>query len=312
VFEQIARDSTSSASVLTRLAAVELAEIVQRSDATDPGTFWEELLDACRELVGAKREMASIVNLVSRVLKPAERFVLSGVSADAVKQAVLGECERVTESGEVEMEELGIEGAGLIPPDACVATISSSESVRAVLAASVRGGAEPRVLISESRPSYEGVEFGTSLPAWGIPVTLVVDASLPRLLDRCQLVLVGADSVSERDFVNKVGTFGLALAAREANVPFYVAALTDKLIPEGIRGRPDRVWDPREVLGDPPPGVTVENRYFERVPLSLARGVVTESGVVGPEDIPAKIAQRPVSPALLSLLFPRAVEKTAS
>jgi translation initiation factor 2B subunit (eIF-2B alpha/beta/delta family) len=165
-------------------------------------------------------------------------------------------------------------------------------------------------MISEGRPSNEGVEFGTSLPTWGIPVTLVVDAALPRLLDRCDLVLAGADAISENDFVNKVGTYALALAAREAEVPFYVAALTEKLIPEGIRGRPDRIWDPSEVLADPPAGVTVENRYFESTPLSLISGIITERGLLGAGDVPSRIAEEPVSPALLGLLFPRAAEKT--
>lgn len=311
MFEQIARDNTSSASVLTRLAAVELAASVERFESENAGAFWEELLDACRELVTAKREMASIINLVSSVLKPAERSVLSGASVESLKQSVLAECGSVIDSSETELEELGIEGADLVPAGGCVATMSTSESVRAVLAAAVRKGTECRVMISEGRPSNEGVEFGTSLPTWGIPATLVVDAALPGLVGRCRLVLVGADSISESDFVNKVGTYALALAAREADVPFYVAALTDKLIPEGIRGRPDRVWDPSEVLDGPPPGVAVENRYFERTPLSLVSGIITERGLLSPEDVPTRISEEPVSPALLGLLFPRAADKAS-
>jgi translation initiation factor 2B subunit (eIF-2B alpha/beta/delta family) len=309
LFESIAKDSTSSASVLTRLAARELAEFVDKSEAENAGVFWEELHSACRELIRAKREMASIINLVSGVLGAAERTVLSGAAPETARRSVFLECNRVWESGETRLEELGQEGAGLVPADATVATVSTSESVRAILAAAVKAGAECRVVMSESRPSVEGVEFATSLPAWGIPVTLVVDAALPRLAERCGLVLVGADAVSEHDFINKVGSYPLALAAREAGVPVYVAATLDKFIPEGARGRPDRVWDPSEVLAKPPPGVTVENRYFERVPLSLVEGVVTEEGILDTSEVAARIAARPVSPALLEILFPRAVER---
>ena len=308
MFEGIANDSTSSASVLTKLAARELAEMAEASKSTDPGAFWEELHQACRELVAAKREMASIINLVSRVLSATERSVLSGVSSDTARHAVAMECNRIWESAETELEELGLEGAGLVPSGGTVATVSTSESVRAVLAAAVKKGTECRVLLSESRPSAEGVEFGTSLPAWGIPVSLVVDAALPGLVSRCGLVLVGADAVSENDFVNKVGTYPLVLAAREAGVPVYVAALLDKFIPEGARGRPDRVWDPDEVLRTPPPGVTVENRYFERVPLSMVEGIITQDGIVDPGEAASRIAARPVAPALLEILFPRAVK----
>lgn len=282
--------------------------MVEGSKADSPGAFWEELNAACRELIAAKREMASIINLVSGVLSVAERSVLSGVSSEAAKRVVYMECSRMWEANETELEELGLEGAALVPEGGTVATISTSESVRAVLAAAVKNGTECRVIVSESRPSNEGVEFGTSLPAWDIPVTLVVDAALPKMVESCQLVLVGADAVSENDFVNKVGTYALALAASEAGVPVYVATLTDKLIPEGVRGRPDRVWEPGEVLKEAPPGVTVENRYFERVPLSLVRGIVTEGGILKPADVPGRIAARPVTPALLEILFPRTVK----
>ena len=221
------------------------------------------------------------------------------------------ECSKIWESGETQLEELGLKGAGLVPAGGTVATVSTSESVRAVLAAAIRNGTECSVVVSESRPSNEGIEFGTSLPAWGIPVTLVVDAALPGLVERTQLVLVGADAVSEGDFVNKVGTYPLALAAKEAGVPVYVAALLDKFIAEGARGRPDRVWDPSEVMAAPPPGVTVENRYFERVPLSLVEGIITEEGILGAEEVSTRIMSRPVAPALLEILFPRAVETTS-
>jgi len=311
LFESIANDSTSSASVLTRLAARELAEMVEESGAKEPGVFWDELHTACRELVSAKREMASIISLVSQVLGAAERSVLSGVSPDTARRIVHAECSRIWDMGETLLEELGLEGAGLVPAGGTVATVSTSESVRSVLAAAVRAGTECRVLMSESRPSNEGVEFGTSFPAWGIPVTLVVDAALPKMVERCQLVLVGADAVSENDFVNKTGTYALALAAREAGVPVYVTATTDKFIPEGARGRPDRVWDPSEVLPSPPPGVTVENRYFESVPLSLIEGIVTEGGIVGTDEVAGKISSKPITPALLEILFPRAVETSS-
>ena len=167
MFEGIANDSTSSASVLTKLAARELADMAERSRSKDPGEFWEELHQACRELIAAKREMASIINLVSRVLSATERSVLSGVSSDAARHAVAMECSRIWESAESDLEDLGQKGAGLVPAGGTVATISTSESVRAVMAAAVKNGTECRVLLSESRPSGEGVEFGTSLPAWG-------------------------------------------------------------------------------------------------------------------------------------------------
>jgi translation initiation factor 2B subunit (eIF-2B alpha/beta/delta family) len=312
MFEDIASDATSGASALTRLAAKRLSELAGASEAPDPGTFWDELLNACRELVTANREIASIVNLASRVLAATERIILSGLPPDTARQAVILETGKVWEFGELLLEDLGGHGAGLIPEGGTVATLSASESVRAILAAAAAGGREFEVLVSESRPHLEGIAFARAIRELGVRSTLVVDAALPRLVRGAGMVLVGADSVSEDEFVNKVGTFPLALAASEAGVPLYVAALDDKFLPKVLRGSPDRDRDPEELLKDAPPGVTARNRYFEAVPLNHARGVVTECGIIDRDEVAERLVARPVAPALLEILFARAPAPASS
>lgn len=312
MFEDIANDATSGASALTRFAAKRLSELAESSEAANPGSFWDELLVACRELVAAKREMASIVNLVSRVLAATERIILSGLPPDAARQAVILETSKTWEFGEMLLEDLGGEGARLVPEGSTVATLSASESVRAILSSAAAEGRQLDVLVSESRPHLEGGAFAGALRELGIRSTLVVDAALPRLVRSADLALVGADSVSEDEFVNKVGTFPLALAAREAGIPLYVAALEDKFLPKVLRGSPDRDRDPSELLEDAPPGITPVNRYFEAVPLDHARGIVTECGVVDPDGVAEKLAARPVAPALLEILFARERTHTSS
>lgn len=306
MFEEIARDNRSGASALTRAAAERLRALAAASTARDPGAFWDELTGACRELVGAQREMASIVNLAGRVLAAAERVVLSGLSPEVVREAVHVECTRVLECAEEARVELARHGAALIGEGAIVATVSSSEAVADVLAAAAAAGRVPRVIVSESRPAREGVSFAAALRESDIASTVVADAALPGLVGRASLVLVGADSVSESDLVNKIGTYPLALAAREAGVPFHVAAPLDRFIPAAIRGRTDRLRDDAEILGSPPPpGMAAENRYFETVPLSLATSVVTEEGAMQPTEAALIVARRAIPPALLEILFPR-------
>jgi len=304
-FEDLARDHRSGATALTRAAAERLLELAASSTAGDPGTFWNELTAACRELVGAQREMASIVNLAGRVLAAAERVVLSGLSPEVARQAVHVECTRAIECASESLASLAGHGAALVEDGAVVATVSASETVLAVLGAAVDAGRVPRVIVSESRPAREGVSLAAALRERGIASTVVADAALPGLVGRASIVLVGADGVSESDFVNKIGTYPLALAAREAEVPFYVAASLDRFISSALRGRTDRLRDGAEILASPPPGVSVENRTFEAVPLSLTTGVVTEEGVKEPAEVAPVIAGRAVPPALLSILSTR-------
>lgn len=306
MFEGLARDNRSGAAALTRAAAEQLLAVAASSKAVDPGTFWDELNAACRELIAAQREMASIVNLAGRVLAAAERVVLSGLSPEAAGDAVRVECERAIECAAETRARLAKHGAALIADAAVVATVSSSETVAAVLAIAAAAGRVPRVIVPESRPAGEGVSLAVALREHGIASTIVADAALPGLVDRADLVLVGADSVSESDFVNKIGTYPLSLAAREAGVPVHVAAPLDRFISEALRGRTDRLRDGREILPSPPPGATVENRYFEAVPLSLVTSIVTEEGVEPPAEAARIIGRRAVPPALLTILSTRA------
>jgi translation initiation factor 2B subunit (eIF-2B alpha/beta/delta family) len=312
VFEDIAGDTTSGASALTRFAAKRLSELAEGSEAADSGAFWDEVLKACRELVAAKREMASIVNLASRVLAATERVILSGLPPDTARQAVVLETSKVWEFGEMLLEDLGGRGAALIPAGGTVVTVSSSESVRAIVAAAAAEGKEIEVLLSESRPRLEGIVAARSLREIGVRSTLVVDAALPGLVRDADVVLVGADSVSEDEFVNKVGTLPLALAAREEGAPLYVAALEDKFLPKALRGRPDRDHDPSELLDEAPPGIRPRNIYFEATPLNLVHGIVTECGIVRPDELAERLTARPVAPPLLEILFGGAAASPAA
>src|SRR5437667_215715 len=104
---------------------------------------------------------------------------------------------------------------------AWIATISHSGTVREALLHAQRSGLGPRTLVGESRPLLEGRTLATELAAADIPVWLVVDAALPLLLSQAHMVWIGADALTDRGVLNKVGSLALALAAREYSVPLY-------------------------------------------------------------------------------------------
>jgi ribose 1,5-bisphosphate isomerase len=305
MFESIRSDVRSGATDLARRAAIELAAWAEDSSASDPGRFWDEMMAVCRSLVEARSGMAPLVNLASRVLAVAERAVLSGRAPDAARSAVALEATKFADGTADRLERLGARGAAIIAAGATVGTVSASESVAAVLAAAARQGKPAKVLLSESRPAREGHAFAAELASRGAPTTLVVDAALPRLVADCDLILVGADTVSEDDFLNKVGTYPLALAAREAGVPFHVAALLDKFLPRAVRREPAPSGEPHGAFGEAPTGVVVLDRFLELTPLTLVRGIVTEEGVLEPSEVHAALVAQPIAPALLPILFPK-------
>ncbi|MFC5280164.1 translation initiation factor 2 [Halorubrum rubrum] len=164
-----------------------------------------------------------------------------------------------------------------------VATLSRSGTVADAIRAAGRAA-----VVGESRPAREGVTAAERLAADGVDVALTTDAALPgRVRDGdVGCVLLGADRVLPTgDAANKVGSYPLALAAADADVPAYVVAAADKVAAETAvvaeAGDPSAVYD-----GDA--AVSVENPVFERVPGDLLRGVVTEEGILDRDAIAAR------------------------
>ena len=162
-----------------------------------------------------------------------------------------------------------------------------------VVYAKAAAGEPVSVFACEARPLLQGAR----LTAWelmdaGIDVTLIADAAAAPLLHsgRVDAVVVGADRIAANgDTANKVGTFGLALAARHAGVPFYVAAPTSTFDPATPSGDAIVVEErsPDEVRGwrghrAAPAGVPAWNPAFDVTPHDLITAFFTEVGVLQP------------------------------
>jgi translation initiation factor 2B subunit (eIF-2B alpha/beta/delta family) len=150
------------------------------------------------------------------------------------------------------------------------------------------------VLAAESRPRLEGRALSAALAAAGLPVWLMTDAALPLLVSQARMVWIGADAVTNRGVINKVGTFALALAAREHSVPVYAHAIRRKFLPASTAALKILEMPPAEIWEDPAPGVKPRNVYFELVPLELLRGIVVEDGVIGASEAATLALERPL------------------
>jgi translation initiation factor eIF-2B subunit delta len=171
-------------------------------------------------------------------------------------------------------------GRGLLPTGTAI-TYSYSSTVIAVFAK-----ARPqRAIVSEARPRNEGLRTARRLAEEGISVTLITDAQMGLSIREAEAAVVGADSIfPDGSLVNKIGTSLLALAAREAGVPFYVLSETSKVsalsapkrfvAEEGNRKEVSReTW------------LQVRNVYFEVTPARLITAYITDDGVLKPQQL---------------------------
>jgi methylthioribose-1-phosphate isomerase len=171
------------------------------------------------------------------------------------------------------------------------------------------GGRRLRVLVDETRPLLQGAR----LTAWelareGIPHDVIVDSAAAGLIARgeVQAIFVGADRIAANgDVANKVGTYGLALAARAHDVPLYVVAPASTIDHATTDGGAIEIEerDAREVLGryaGPGSHSGARNPAFDVTPGALVRALITERGVLRP----------PFADAIRGLREPAAVVKS--
>ncbi len=152
-----------------------------------------------------------------------------------------------------------------------------------------------RVIVDETRPLLQGARLTTwELDQEGIPYTLIADNMAATMMaeGRVSHVVVGADRIAANgDVVNKIGTYGVAILAREHGIPFIVAAPTSTLdlsLPSAaaipIEERADGEILGIGLFGRPatPPNAPVANPAFDRTPHRLVSAIVTEQGVHRP------------------------------
>ena len=273
--QAIADDHVSGASTLTRLAIAVLLD-ASRFGATAVDTV------ACR-LCGAQPAMAPLWN--------AAALAVGEDGADAVQRlaAQVERAPRALARVFVDLMLTGWRRSRSEKEPLAVATISASESVRLCLEALARS-APLQVISAEGRPLLEGRRLAVDLAAAGIAVTVCTDAALSAVVDalsvKLDAIVVGADAVTPRWFVNKCGTGQFVSSVKVNGVPAYVVAGREKFVGSALAaqltlsgGPPEEVWDA------PPHGVAVANPYFEKVPLEAAAMFVTDVGAIGPGSV---------------------------
>ncbi len=229
------------------------------------------------------------------------RRVYEGVRerpVEEIRQRLVEEAARIKQEDIEINRAMGRHGAALVPDGKTVLTHCNAGALATagygtalgVVRAAVEAGKRIDVFADETRPFLQGARLTVwELQQDGIPATLITDNMAGHFLKsgRIGCVVVGADRIAANgDVANKVGTYGVAVLAKENNVPFYVAAPVSTLdlslasgdeIP--IEQRP--ATEVTHVFGQPvaPEGTRVENPAFDVTPNRYVSAIITERGV---------------------------------
>lgn len=277
-----ADDRTRGSSVVSGAFLDELERWVLTDRSADAGALRAALLAWLRAAQAAQPSLALVHQFAARALAVADTGVTRGDGVAELRRHLVASCEAERDDLTRAVAEAAKLAAQLISArEPLVATLSASGGVDAAIRELASGGRKVRVLVAESRPLLEGRGTARALAAAGLECWLVADAALPLLVSQASAVWLGADAVTEAGVLNKIGSYTVALAAREHGVPVWAIATRRKLLPAATPALAIREMPGDELWAEPPAGVRPRNVYFELVPAALLRGVVVEDGVLG-------------------------------
>ncbi|GAB7009461.1 ribose 1,5-bisphosphate isomerase [Halorubrum trueperi] len=282
------RGAATIASAAAEALAVQASKAAESGPtASDPEAFRASMRAAARTLRETRPTAVSLPNALRYVLQRME-----GGEVDELRRSVVDASEAFVQQLDRAQEDLGRVGANRLADGDTVMTHCHSTDALACVEAAVEQGKSISAVVKETRPRQQGHITAERLRDVGVPVTLIVDSAARRYLDEVDHVVVGADSIAaDGGVINKIGTSGLAVNARERGVPIMTAAQTIKLHPETLTGHTveiemrdeSEVIDPedRGSIGD----IAVENPAFDVTPPRYMDAIVTEQGQFPPESI---------------------------
>ena len=267
------------------------------SSAPTTEEFIAHMDQAGEHVLDIQPAMASVFNAVHVILNPLRSQADKATTVNALKTITIESADSLINKVKTSTEHLAKEGIKVIQNKRAILTYSFSAAVAALLKKAKTVGLSFRVIVAESRPMYEGRLLSENLASSGIPCTFIIDGAISTWIREADLVLVGADRVSEHSVVNKIGTRALALMARDLHLPIYCACETIKFLHSGFLPFQQRDMPAAEVWEDPPDMVSVRNIYFEEIPLEYFTGCITESGILSVQEIIQRITSHSDDPA---------------
>src|ERR1700688_4894857 len=277
-------------------AAMGIALGVKDSKAESAGELKHELDEICDNM-GKTRPTA--VNLFWAIGRMQEKFEgLRSRPIAQIKQEMIEEAKRMHAEDIAANQAMGRYGATLMPSEGGVLTHCNAGALATagygtalgVIRAAVEAGKKIHVYADETRPFLQG----SRLTAWelmkdGIPTTVIADNMAGAMMRQGKIgaIVVGADRIAANgDVANKIGTYTVAVLAKENGIPFYVAApisTVDMECPDGSK-IPIEQRNAREVshiAGKQmvPDGVSIENPAFDVTPAKYVGAIITERGI---------------------------------
>ena len=280
-------------------AAMGMAIGIERSTATSLDELTKEVAEIDAHLAATRPTAVNLFWGIAEIRNLYNDLAAKNTPIPAIKEAVVARARQMYDEDIAACKQMGANGASLLPKQGTVLTHCNAGalatcgygSALGVIRAAIEAGHKIDVFADETRPFLQGAR----LTAWelmkdNIPTTVLCDNMAASLMyqGKIQAVIVGADRIAANgDVANKIGTYGVAILAKEHGIPFYVAAPWSTIDIETAHGGliPIEQRSALEVTHSngkqmTPDGVGIENPAFDVTPAKYVTAIITERGVL--------------------------------
>lgn len=252
-----------------------------------PGELISNLMVASDMIAGARATEPMLRNFLQHIISKLTSS--NSNSVKELKKIVNDNCNFIFDKLEKSKRNLKDYGSLLIKNNGVYYTHCHSSTVVSVFKEAYDDGINFSVIVSETRPKYQGVKTAKELSSHGIPTTLIVDSCAYSFIRKCDAVFLGGDAVSVTgDLVNKVGSAGIACFAHMYNIPVYSCVEMNKFDPLTRWGMNIEIEerDSKEVYDGPKnKNLKVRNPAFDLVPGKYITAYITEDGLIPPQAL---------------------------
>ena len=276
-------------------AAYGIALGAQDIKTTDEDNFRKQLNQVMQTLATTRPTAVNLFQAINRMRK----IAAIGGNIPEIKEALIAKAKQIHQEEIEATKRLSQLGAELIPDGFAILTHCNAGSLATagygtalgVIKAAKEQGKQLNIIVTETRPLLQGARLTTwELKQEGIPVTLITDSMAGYFMHQKKIdcVIVGADRIAANgDVANKIGTYTLAVLAKENDIPFYVAAPTSTIDLSLSSGAeiPIEERDPDEVthiqgIRIAPGEIDVANPAFDVTPHNYIAAIITERGII--------------------------------
>ena len=286
LIDEIRNDKIHGASQLARQAAEILKVATEHSQASNTKEFLQEQQEIGERLMSVRPAMAPVFNIVNRLLQTITEA--QEIALGSIKRLTISKADKAVSGSSQATDQTTKHVAELVADGDSIMTHSYSSTVVASLKQAFTKRRNIEVITTHSGPRSSGEKTAQQLGLYGIPITFIDDTAMRLYISAADKTMVGADRIcADGKLVNGASTYQLALAAKRASTPFYILCETlkfdSKLKSNAVdleEKEPSEVIDPSRL----PPKFKAKNPCFDITPPELITGIVTENGLLSPQE----------------------------